>query len=332
MAVVTILLWLTESCYGVAAVLSIAIVAATTYTIVEWNSQCQLLRIRSRMTSSVFLALLALMPSLHSVGRAVVPVFCLLACYFLLFKGYGQYRTQGYTFHAFLFLALGSLVYPPLLLLAPTLLVSCNVQLRLLAFKPFVASILGLMLPYWVYGAAVFLCEYVGYVAPAALHRWTAAGLACPTWQAWRERIDAFPPDYTAVEWWQWAAFACLAVLGLIAVGHFVSTSYNDKIRTRQYFYTMLLQLVPILALTICFPRDAAFTLPLLAFGVTPFVAHYFALSRGGSASFVVWLLVVIVLCAAGRLQLWDQLAGMRIDEWTPQSFNISDLWKYFTN
>lgn len=329
MAVITFLLWALGPWEEVAAWGSLAVLGFTTYAVAEWNSQCQLLRIRSRMVSVAFLALTAVTPALHAEGLHLIPAAALLGACFVLFKAYGIYCPEGHAFHAFLLLSLGSLVYPPLLLLAPTLLLSSRVQLRLLAPRSLVACILGLTLPYWLFATVVA----TGYWAPMAA-QWGMPQLAewsdiAPTWDPWLAYFEPLRPDYTAVAPSDWARFALIVILGLSGITHFISTSYNDKIRTRQYYYTVLVQLLPVLLLTAAFPADAAFTLPLLAIGAAPFVAHHLALARGGNGPLFVALALTLAVGVMNHLDLWTPLLSLDPASLF-SSLNPVDLWKSF--
>lgn len=301
----TILLWLLGPVREAVLWVTLAVVAVMAYLIVEWNNQCQLLRIRSRMNSVTFLTLTAIFPALHTQWWALLPGFCLIAAYFILFKAYGEYRPEGYTFHAFLMISLGSLVFPPLLVLVPTLLVSCNVHLRVLFLRPLVAAVLGLVLPYWCYAAVVYAGQYaVAYqlVDAATAAQWHLGSLS---WDRW---LDAFSfaslPDYGVVAPWQWVGFGFVVTLGIVATLHFVQNSYRDKISTREYYYAMLLQLLPLVLIVAWRPQDAAVTLPLLIAAVTPFGAHYLALARSWLADwcFFLWLGAVVAIAVLNRL------------------------------
>lgn len=334
MAFLTILLWALRPRQDALMWSSFALVGLITYIIVEWNNQCQLLRIRSRMNSVTFMALALMFPMLHDGVLVWLPPLCLLGSYFILFKGYGEYRAQGYTFHAFLLLSIGSLVYPPLLLLTLTLFISCSGQLRMLSLKPFVACLLGLALPYWTYAALVYAVHY----SPLSPHLIAApivyeVGFHDLTWDAWASFFPLSVPDYVhGVPFWQMASLGFIVLLGLRAVFHFVHNSYDDKISTRQFFYTLMLQAVPITFFALWFTADIRFTLPLLIISVTPFVAHYFALSRARAAdySFVFWVVLALIIGLCNHLCLWDILLSLTLDDLTSPFTKIPELWKYF--
>lgn len=335
MAILTILLWALRPRQDALMWSSFAFVGLITYIIVEWNNQCQLLRVRSRMNSVTFMALALMFPMLHDGVLAWLPPLCLLGSYFILFKGYGEYRAQGYTFHAFLLLSIGSLVYPPLLLLAITLLISCSGQLRMLSVKPFVACLLGLALPYWIYAALVYAVHY----SPLSPHLVAApivyeVGFHDLTWDAWAAYFPLALPDYLHdATLGQMVSLGFILLLGLSAVFHFVHNSYDDKISTRQFFYTMMLQAVPVTFFAVWFPADVRFTFPLLIISVTPFVAHYFALSRARATdyAFAFWILLGTAIALCNYLDLWDYLTSLTLDDFTSLFTKIPELWKYFT-
>lgn len=250
--------------------LTLLFVGAITYGMVEWNNQCQLLRIRSRMVSSSFLAFVAAFPMLQVSSWVWLPALCLLLSYFAAFKGYGRLKPQGWVFHSFLSVGVGSLFFPPMLLLVPFMFFAFSHQLRILSGKSAVASVLGLLFPFWTLG---LFCYVSG---------WNMVYLR----RIWEYSLDFRLPDYGAVQPWQWVFFAMLALLGAIGIQHFVRTSYNDKIRTRQYYYTLLALHFPILFLVVWFPDAASFTLPLLLLNTVPFVAHFYVFARGRSMNF----------------------------------------------
>lgn len=148
--VIGCLLWLTAGYDNITAWEGFGIVVVVTYLLAELNNRSTLLRIRSRMVSTSFVILMAATPFLYTWSVDMIPMLCLVAAYFPLFAAYGQARSAGYVFHAALCVGLGSLVYPPMLLLAPVLLFSLAVSLRALSGSSFLALLFGLLLPYWL--------------------------------------------------------------------------------------------------------------------------------------------------------------------------------------
>lgn len=301
MSIITLLLWLLESKWDERLWLSLLIVATMTYIIVEWNNQCQLLRIRSRMNSVTFLTLMAMFPALHMAGPKLLPAFCLLVAFYTLFKAYGLYKPEGYVFHSFLALSIGSLYYPPLLLVVPALFLASGVQLRVLTLKSVSATFLGLVLPYWLYASFMFVKTYYIDDTPGVVSNADLAKIfPIVTY------LNTDLPDYTVFSQWHWLAVGFVAFLALVSVLHFVSTSYNDKIRTRQYFYALLVTLVPVIFIAAWWPDDIMYTLPLLLLNITPFAAHHLALAKGRLMPyyFWAWLLLAIAIGMINTLKI----------------------------
>lgn len=313
-AFVTLLLWVIAPKWDGALWGTLLLMGIMTYVIVEWNNQCQLLRIRSRMNSVTFLVLMSIFPALHTVGFNLVPAFSLIGAYFMLFKAYGLYKPQGYVFHAYFFLSVGSLFFPPLLLVALTLLISSSAQLRILTLKSLSATVLGLLLPYWIYTAVMALgMNFWGW--EDTLHQYFHVHL----------------PDYEQFARWEWFSLAFLALIGVVSVLSFVTTSYNDKIRTRQYFYTMLLSLVLIVFITLWWTDDFSTTLPLLLTALTPFIAHHLALSKNPSMRywFWVWFCLAVVIGVANRFDLYRHLPPLPDAPLESISAACSSVWEW---
>lgn len=276
-----------------------AVMAAMAYIVVEWNNRFQLLRVRSRMNSATFIVLMTAFPFLHPLSWSILPAACLLLAYFLLFHTYGSHAPQGYVFHSFLPLGIGSILFPPLLLYVPFLLFSAQLNLRALNGKAFAAAFFGLCLPYWL-----------------ALPYWlwdTDAGRDFLS--RWQRLLTPALPDYASVPLGQWVSLTVLILLGLIALSHFWRTAFNDKIRTRQYFHLLQLQLVPTTALLAWYPREFPSLLPILIVGLTPFIAHYFTLAkgRGMNAWFVGWLILLFALAACHYFNLWTLFSNFSL-------------------
>lgn len=136
MAVLTLVLWVLPGMADSTLWGGLAITMLTAYLIMELNNRNALLRIRSRMMSTTFLFMMLVCPTLHCWNIDALTVVCLIAAYFTLFASYQKYRCEGYIFHAFLFVSLGSMAFPPMLVLALAFYVSMLFQLRNLTGEP----------------------------------------------------------------------------------------------------------------------------------------------------------------------------------------------------
>ncbi len=259
---------------------------ATAYVAMEWNNRHTLLRIRSRMVSTLFLICMAACPMLHTLSTATFLPLCLVLTYTLLFYAYQKVRCEGEVFHAFLFLGIGVFLFPPLAVLIPVLHLTMLLALRTLTWRTWLASWFGILLPLWLYAA----------------------------WAVWENRLDtaflyvldylpAGLPDFahTAEEVgkdWLYS-FGFFAYLTLLSTWHFLRTSYNDKIRTRMFYYTIITVEVVLLAGTVLLPQHKETMLPLLLVNSSPLIAHYYTLARGRLMEFWFHLHVLALLALA---------------------------------
>lgn len=257
----------------------LAVVAVTTYALIELSNRNALLRVRSRMVSSTYLVILAACPFMAVWSTDLLPAVALVLTYFALFAAYQQPHPAGYAFHAGLFVGIGSLFYPPMILLEVVVVHCLLVQLRALNWRSLLAVVFGAVLPYW------FL-----------------AG-----WGIWENRIDTIfvpyleafnfgAPDYAALTLPQMLVAGYVVVLSLCAAVHFTRTAYNDKIRTRMYFYVFLVLEVVLVAALAFQPQCANVLMHMLIVNSAPIIAHHFTLGRGRALN--VWFIICLVLLA----------------------------------
>ena len=148
-ALVTAAVWMLPNLSSLRLGGGLLATALMTYVVIECNNRYHLLRVRSRMNSVVFLVLMAAFPTLHDLGLHLIPAAALLSAYFVLFRTYGQTRTQGTLFHTTLLLSLGSLAFPQLIIvhsISALSAVRCSVLCSPIGFilrfnSPFATSI-----------------------------------------------------------------------------------------------------------------------------------------------------------------------------------------------
>lgn len=295
LVVLASVIWMIPDIQSVALWGGLAVVGMMTYIMIAWNTQYQLIRVRSRMISISFLYVFLAFPQLHALGFHLFPAACLLGAYFLLFRTYGVYAPQGYFYHAFFLLGVGSLAFPPLLLLVPFLFFSSERHLRALTGKSAMAALLGLSLPYWLL-LPVFLFA----------REWLAPYLAM-----WNLSQLTALPDFNHVPLSQWVGSGLFFFISAASLVHFLRTSYDDKIRTRQYYYLLLLQVLPLALIHFALPQHFNTTLPLCLVTQIPFIGHYFALARGRGMNvwFILWVLLFLLLGIANYFDLWTLLS-----------------------
>ncbi len=279
-AILTVVLWVVAGMGSVETLEGLAVVGVMTYLMVELNNRNALLRVRSRMVGTMFLALSAGCPLFYAWSTDYIPALSLLVAYFPLFMSYQKPQDAADIFHAALALGVGSLFYPPLLLLGVAFLVGVAVQLRALSGKTFMALLFGLTLPYY-------------FVAAWGVWENKLATVFLP----YIEAFDFAAPDYAAVPLPLLLSGGFVVVLSFIAVVHLFRTAFNDKIRTRMFFYIIVIAEV-VLALSLLLqPQKAGILLRLLFVNSAPLIAHHLTLGRGRGLN--IYFLVCLLLLSA---------------------------------
>ena len=271
--------------------LGLLLVAAITYGLVECNNRNSLLRVRSRMVGSTYLLFVMACPALHSASWQYLPAAAILLAYFALFSTYGNPHAEGRVFHIFLAIGIACLFYAPLVLLVPVLLFSLAVHIRIMTLRTFGAALLGFLVPFWLlFGYTLWTGElgaFLSYVQEV--------------WQ-WR------PSGLAGVPAWAVGSCGIIGFLSFVSSCHYLRTAFNDKIRTRMYFYAILMVHAVLLLLLILRPVDYAILLPLLAMNSAPLVGHHLTLARrrGSELWFYTCLLLLLVLLVANYFELWN--------------------------
>lgn len=135
--------------------ISLAVCALSVYLMAELNNANMLLRVSSRMLSSMLAILLAISLHCHHMHPGLMLMALSLLSFFPLFASYRQPYPQQ-VFMAFVCISIASLFFPLMIWTGVAYWILTGVMR---AFTPrcFVASILAMLLPYWVAaGAAVY--------------------------------------------------------------------------------------------------------------------------------------------------------------------------------
>ena len=266
----------------------------TTYVWMETNARQQLIRERSRMVSTTVFASLSAVPLLHEFRLASLLPLALLLCYVCLFSAYQERRPEGKMFHAFLLLALASLLLPQVLWLVPLLLFSCSLHLRSLTLGSFGATIMALLLP--VVGYSLWALVKWDFSLLITFLENTRHALTHIDWSYWQSVYVATPATLPTSEWQFLVSAGGTLLLSLISITHQVRTSYLDKIRVRMYYYLIALVQGGLTVLLILFPEERWTWLLLLITNGAPHIAHYLTLTRGWLCTTVFWVSLITLL------------------------------------
>jgi len=280
----SLLWWWPLGKYRLDYALGWALCALCTYVILETNNSNFIIRIRTRMMSCVWLIIITTLGFLHPLSNATLAAFCLVASHYLLFKTYQQKQPVGHTFHSFLFLGLGSLVFPQMLVLAIFYFWYLIVLLRAISWRSFFAGIIGLSLPYWFWAA---ICVLRDDISPIIHHFFSFS-----QWQPLLLENYLHLPQPWIVSW------GIITFVSLVGGIHFLVTYYNDKVQVRMLLYIYVIQMLIIQTFLLLQPQHFQVLMALLAVCASPLIAHLFALtnSRLCNSFFCLTLLLFIAL------------------------------------
>lgn len=264
----------------------LACFAVSVYLMIELSNSNALLRVRSRMVSSTFIALSCLLCGQFGSLSGGIVQLCMVAAIIILFRTYQHRQLPGLVYYAFLCIGLGTTVFARLFYFVPVLWLLMATQLQSLGWRSWLASLLGLATPYW-FGSLWFI--YQQDFAPLGDHFAQLAQVATGS-----DYLSAL----LSLSIGQSAAFVLTMVLTLMGMMHFWYMSFEDKIRIRLlYGFFAVLCLLSALFLLLQ-PQHYDVLMRLVIVSGSPFVAHYFTLthSRFTNIMFCVALVLTLVL------------------------------------
>lgn len=235
--------------------------ALVVYLIAELTNTFVLLRISSRMLSSSMAALLSCILCLHNFQPGHLTMLMVVMSFFALFYTY-QTAHPVATYLSFLALSVASLFFPKLLLLVPVYW-GCMAYLRSLSLRTFMASLFGVIVPYWF-----FLCVSL-YVEDGLQVFLTTC-----------KDIIAFEmPMYVELEKTDIMIFIFVFIYFLAGVINFATHSFLDKTRTRIIFKTVIAHGFALVLFLLLQPQYFHTLLPLLLIDASLVGGHFIALT-----------------------------------------------------
>lgn len=256
----------------------------TVYILIEMNNRNQLLRIRSRMVSSVWLVLVACMPVLQKYGDGPLAACAMAGAYFMLFRTYQKTGSEADSFHYGLMLGLSSLFLPKLIFCVPLFLWHQMVFLRSMTLRNLCAVMVGGLFPFIVLSAYSLVAD-----------DWSNQ---LSWWQDLRQLMPLSIDAYNHLSVQQIVGWGLVSFLSLLGFMHYLSTSYNDKIQVRMLLYILCFQWFVLEVFVGLQPQQLDDFLPLMAVTGAPLIAHYFALTHSwiSNVVFILSIMTCIML------------------------------------
>ena len=249
-----------------------------------------MIRIYSRSVSAAYIMLSCITVWLFpSVNGAVIQLGSVLIL-LLLFSCYQDHQTRGRAFYIFLIASLISLLEPRYLLFVPIIWLLMATTVYSLCFRTFLASLIGLIAPYWLYaGWLLYNNRHNPEMALSFMSRFTEIQWAT---------------DYSALTRPQIIYLALLVVVFLVGTIHFWITSYMDKIRVRQIYTSLIMLTMYTLVLLAVQPQIYNVLIYMLTIAVSPIIAHFVSLTHTRMSNLFFLLLMIVIFTLTG-MNLW---------------------------
>lgn len=262
--------------------LQFALFAVSTYLMVELNNSNVLIRIYSRSVSAAYIILSCVACFLFPSLKGAFVQLCFIASLLTLFRSYQDRESVGLTFYTFVFLSLGSLVEVHTLWFIPCYWIMMMFFIFTLTGRTFLASLLGILLPYWGLFAWIL---------------WRYEGDFTPLWEHFAPLGDfQFPFDFTVSALPHFLTFVFL--VGLFATGliHYLRTSFHDKIRVRQIYYSLAFIDIVAMVFLLIQPQHEDLMLRVIIITTSPLIGHFIALTRTWITNIAFFVILGIAL------------------------------------
>ena len=259
------------------------VLAISTLLMAELNNSNSLIRIFSRMVSCsfLFISVMAIF-LLHSMQATIVQL-CFIAFYLSLFKAYQNSNATGWVFYAFFAIGMASVVFIQILYFVPIMWILMIFNILAFGARSFVASILGLISPYWFIGGYfIYRQQYDSMLQ----HFTELAKFSTPLF------------DYSSITQHQIVTFSWVAFLFLVGTIHFIRKSYNDKIRTRMLYEVFISLGICSVVFMVLQPQHYHILLSILIVNTAPLIGHFIATTQTRFTNFsfhlIVWITLII--------------------------------------
>ncbi len=300
---VALVVWLLAGLIARGLWLQMALMALSVYLVTELSNNNALIRIRSRMVSSVFIVLTCCNSVLFQSISGNLAMVCLIIMLLLSFTTYQKPETSGMTYYSSLFLGLASVFQIQVLYFVPLLWILSLTHLQSFSLRSWLASCLGLITPYW------FLVPWFLYQQD--YHSMSHHIMQLTDWQE--------PFNFSVVSLAQWLSFIFIQTLTAISITHFWLHSYEDRIRIRQLYAFFGLMGLTASLLLIIQPQQYNLLMRIVILCFSPFIAHYFSLTKSKLTN-TVFISSMVLALVLTIINLYPELLS-------PLNELIAPLW-----
>ena len=268
--------------------ISLLTCAATAYLLIEVNTAFALIRTRTAAHVSLYVFLTTICLFLHPLQLTTFVPLAFLISVSQLFRSYESAYASESIFHAFLFIRIGSLMFPQLLYFVPLFYLSM-ISFRSLSLKSFFAGIIGLAVPYW------FLFGYAFYYDQMDLF-----------YRPMLEVVHFQPISYHTLGLEQLISCGVVTLVSLVSSVHYFNVSYLDKVRTRIFLFFLIAVEVWTYLLGILQPQHFNVLLQIQIITGSILTGHLFTLTRNRFSG-IFFIITFVILIALTIYNLWMQ-------------------------
>lgn len=309
-AAVSVIVWLLfrwENVEWTSLLVGLGMSAFAVYMLAELNNRNVLLRISSRLISSLFAMLLAVVIQLHHFQTGHIILLLSLASYFPFFQMY-QSANPLLTFLAYLPLAFLSFIFPQILFLVPAYWL-CQIYMRGMSWKCWFSSILALLLPYWVmFGIKFYVGDFDAWLpVQVQWHSLSQQPSLLSSMMPYHVEnpLPSLFLGYKSLTVVQYVQFVYILSLLSVGIVDMYLYSYLDKTRTRIIYRVILIHALSVLLFLLFQIQYFYLLLPLLIADTAIIGGHFIALTYNKySHIFCLFLLIAsIAVCLISYLE-----------------------------
>lgn len=254
----------------------------------ELNNSYSLIRIYSRMVSCSFLVMTSMCLRLFPSTEVVVVQLTFIAFLLLIWRAYQNPGAVGWVFYAFLALGVSGIVFPKALLFVPVLWVLMGTNVLCLSARTLLASILGLLTPYWFFAAWLFYTNDLGMLAGHFAS------------------VVSFQPlfQFNGIDIHHLLTFGFILLVAVIGATHFLIYSYQDRIRIRLIYETFIVLDACCVIFALLQPQHFNELLGMAIVNTSPLIGHFLALTHSRLSN-ITSISIALIAFAITLFNLW---------------------------
>lgn len=279
---------LTVELMGYGQWMTFALLLVATLMMAELNNGYSLIRIYSRMVSCSFMVMITMSLTLFESVTVAVVMVAFIAFLLLIFRAYQNQGAVGWVFYAFVALGISSIVFSKSLLFVPVLWVIMAVNVLCFSPRTLIASLLGIITPYWFVAAWLI---YQGNISYLGTHFLSALQFGTPF-------------QFSILNIHQLLTFAFVLVLAVIGAVHFFLYSYQDRIRIRLMYETFVVLDACAVIFAILQPQYFDEMLGMSIVTTATLIGHFLALTHSRLSNITMFVLAGLAL-ALTVFNLW---------------------------